>query len=618
MAVPNPDPLKQRQAMAAGTGGSRPVPLSSSGAGYPGGAANVASNRPIPLKPRSDDELPDADDDDEPEEESDELREIIKNAPAWLVSTVFHMVLLIVLGLLVIGTGVQQTGLEVEAGYTEDLGKQLEAPSDLLTGTELEAAAPDPVVTTQDLPPVEDPLVAPLAIKDLALTPSVTGPVVADSSPVGAGIGLALSGRNVGSRAGLLAKYGGTKGTEAAVELGLAWLAKQQRQDGSWSLSGPYSDGTRSENSSAATAMALLAFQGHGDTHRTGNYKKTVADGWKALLKMQQKDGRFAGQMSEPIQMLYAHGQCTIAICELYGMTSDSAFRAPAVRAIEYAVSAQDKKGGGWRYIPGQDSDTSVSGWFMMALQSARMAKLPVPDATLQNLSRYLDSASLDEGRRYGYWQLSNSSPAMCAEGLLCRQYLGWKRDDPRLVEGAADLLTKPVTYELTGEVDVYYWYYMTQVAHHMEGEIWEKWNSVMRREIPDHQVKSGPEAGSWDPLNDKWGYAGGRLYVTCLSIYNLEVYYRHLPIYAGYSAIENLPAVPAGGLPDGDEPATDDKQKPADGTTPAEADKTQSKDGPPEAKQDRASTKDAANAQERNDDPPGNKPAELPLDVQP
>ena len=43
---------------------------------------------------------------------------------------------------------------------------------------------------------------------------------------------------------------------------------------------------------------------------------------------------------------------------------------------------------------------------------------------------------------------------------------------------------------------------------------------------------KNGPEAGSWDPTQDAWGYAGGRLYVTCLSAYMLEVYYRHLPIY--------------------------------------------------------------------------------------
>jgi hypothetical protein len=65
-----------------------------------------------------------------------------------------------------------------------------------------------------------------------------------------------------------------------------------------------------------------------------------------------------------------------------------------------------------------------------------------------------------------------------------------------------------------------------------MEGEAWQQWNSVMRQLLPERQEKRGSEKGSWDPINDRWGDAGGRLYVTCLSLYVLEVYYRHLPIY--------------------------------------------------------------------------------------
>ncbi len=124
----------------------------------------------------------------------------------------------------------------------------------------------------------------------------------------------------------------------------------------------------------------------------------------------------------------------------------------------------------------------------------------------------------------------------MTAEGLLCRQYLGWPRNDERLVAGADYLLRNRLNYH---DRDVYYWYYATQVLHHMEGTHWDEWNKVMRQEIPSRQVKSGREAGSWDPGGenpDRWGNPqrgeGGRLYVTCLSTYMLEVYYRHLPIY--------------------------------------------------------------------------------------
>jgi hypothetical protein len=65
-----------------------------------------------------------------------------------------------------------------------------------------------------------------------------------------------------------------------------------------------------------------------------------------------------------------------------------------------------------------------------------------------------------------------------------------------------------------------------------MESRHWRTWNEVMRVALPENQVREGRERGSWDPRGDRWGDSGGRLFVTCLSVYMLEVYYRHLPIY--------------------------------------------------------------------------------------
>jgi hypothetical protein len=65
-----------------------------------------------------------------------------------------------------------------------------------------------------------------------------------------------------------------------------------------------------------------------------------------------------------------------------------------------------------------------------------------------------------------------------------------------------------------------------------MDGKEWDQWNAVMRQAVPTAQIKSGDEKGSWSPSDDRWGGHAGRLYTTCLSIYMLEVYYRHLPLY--------------------------------------------------------------------------------------
>ena len=311
------------------------------------------------------------------------------------------------------------------------------------------------------------------------------------------------------------------------MDKGLVWLAKQQRSDGFWSLLGPYPDGAGEENLAAATALALLAFQGHGTTPRSGTHHEVVKKGWDALLKLQSRDGNFAAGTTLH-QQLYAQAQCTIAVCELYGMTRDSLYRSPAELALKYALKAQDPVGGGWRYTPGLDSDTSVTGWFVMALQTARMANLEVPQEALDKVSRFLDSVATPDGK-YAYTVGTFSTPAVTAEGLLCREYLGWKQNDQRLIDGVGALNSNRVNYS-SADRDVYYWYYATQACHHMEGEIWEQWNAVMRQEVPSHQVQNGSQAGSWSPHGDKWGNTGGRLYVSCLSIYMLEVYYRHLP----------------------------------------------------------------------------------------
>src|SRR5690606_52027 len=100
-------------------------------------------------------------------------------------------------------------------------------------------------------------------------------------------------------------------------------------------------------------------------------------------------EGQFIGAGLPMQHQLYAHSQCTIALCELYGMTQDPAFRKPAQKALEFCAKAQDPQQGGWRYVPGIDSDLSVTGWFLMALQSAKMANLEVPEKVLSDASKF-------------------------------------------------------------------------------------------------------------------------------------------------------------------------------------------------------------------------------------
>ena len=463
----------------------------------------------------------DEEDGEEDEEEAELTSDVLKGSPPWLVSLFVHAALLIVLALIVFTTQAESR-IEMEVVYAETEGEQLEDDS-------LDMFSPDPMdleepIFSKDMIEVADPLAAPPDIPTVSDAQFNTSAIEAPS------VGLALSGREKGAKAALLAAYGGTARTEAAVGSALEWLKKQQRSDGSWSLVGPYTQPAVNENRPAATAMALLAFQGAGNTHLKGKYKTQVAKGSQALLQMMDADGTFF--LKEGVSRnhkLYTQAQCTIALCELFGMTKDPKLKPKAQLALDYAARIQSPSGG-WRYQPRGDSDTSVTGWFVMALQSGLMAsELTVKNETLNNVTKYLDAAQLESGARYAYQPGEGPTLAMTAEGLLCRQYLGWPKSNSSLRRGVDFLLANNIN---SSQRDVYYWYYATQVLHHMGGDDWDQWNNEMRQLLPSTQIDSGPEKGSWSSDRDAWGGHGGRLYTTCLCTFMLEVYYRHLPIY--------------------------------------------------------------------------------------
>ena len=462
-----------------------------------------------------------------PDAEEEDPETVAKSMPSWLVSTVMHLVLLLILALISspAGSGIGRVLLEL--GFTEQKSDEVELAEFTIetpveVGEELESnEVPIEVDVMQVFETVE-------AVSDAEVAPAIVG-----VGPQEFDIAVPMfNGRTGAMKKALLSIYGGTPETENAVALGLEWLAKNQRSDGSWSMRGPYADGATSENKSAATAMAMLAFLGDGNTHEGGKYKGNVEKGMKFLVRLQARDG-FMAKDAHSHQRMYAQAQATIVLCELYGMTKDSWLRPKAQLAVEFAEQAQSPEGG-WRYQPRFDSDTSVTGWFVMGLKSGESAGLDVNASVLRKVSGYLDTVSdFDEyssGAGYAYQPGGRPSPAMTAEGLLCRQYLGWQRNHPPMRKGIeALMLDAPFSLR---DADVYYWYYATQTLHHFGGAYWREWNNEMKVQLPKAQTKAGKERGSWSPQRDAWGQNAGRLYTTCLSIYCLEVYYRHMPLY--------------------------------------------------------------------------------------
>lgn len=347
--------------------------------------------------------------------------------------------------------------------------------------------------------------------------------------------------------------------TEAAIDLGLEFLARHQLPDGNWSLAGFDLDApeqlTLLDSDTAATGLALLAFQGAGYNHREFKYAHQVDLGIKWLIENQSENGGLyvpSNQKSDNACRLYSHGIAALALTESYGMTQDERLKDPAQKAIDYIVKSQDSRKGGWRYFdtPGKKSaDTSVSGWMMMALQSGRLAGLEFKNDTLGSVEDWLDVASDPDNEslyRYNPYAVDSkgvsrnlgrqATASMTSVGLLMRIYSGWHRNDPRVLAGADFLLNNQLPDDSTSlKRDSYYWYYATQVLKHVGGTRWETWNAKLRPLLIRSQVKTGELAGSWHPykpIPDRWGAFGGRIYVTTMNLLSLEVRHRMLPLY--------------------------------------------------------------------------------------
>ena len=368
--------------------------------------------------------------------------------------------------------------------------------------------------------------------------------------------------RDAGRRAQAARKFGSTPNTERAVEMGLDYFARHQFPDGHWSLDElpegiKYDDPGlgQMKSDSAATGLALLTYLGAGYTHLDDKHRTVVNRGVDWLVRNQMPNGDlFSKTKGTKYTWLYSHAIAAMALCEAYGMTQDPELREPARKAVDFIVKTQHRTRGGWRYAldtngVSTETDTSVSGWMLMALKSAQMAGLDVPDEALERVGGWLDSARAKrQAGRYIYnphadrskpEQLDGLAPslAMTSEAMLMRMYLGRKREDSELIEGAKYIENN--LPQLGTRVDpkrnCYYWYYATQAMFQMRGESWTAWNDQLRPLAEATQTQTGGQAGSWHParpVKDRWGQEGGRHYVTALHLLMLEVYYRHLPLF--------------------------------------------------------------------------------------
>jgi len=425
----------------------------------------------------------------------------------------------------------------------------------------------------------------------------------------------ARAGDHTGKGDGLQGRAAGpTQKSEAAVRAGQLWLIRHEQHEGEfgyWAADkmknvcdekggccpagGPE---FTSQYNEGLTGLSLLAFFGSGqdddsviyvvDTLRkTKNYFGAgvikPALKWLRARQDAHKDGRFSDDGH-----IYNEALATFAMCEAYGLTHRKQWGECAQKGVDFLVASQRMNPSGtglwgWRYEPRawiegpegkaaypdpkeyaakvHEADISATTWVVMALKSAELVGLKVPEASMKGAMDFVSYVTLKDGRAAYMDPLQIGRKingegdefmfhptTLDALGMCVRTFVEKNLDDPILEKAAALIINDLPAVAMKGGkdstgpkdnklgVDYYYWYYASLALHQYDGpgspkqsnKYWKKWNeSLINTLLPLQDESNTCGRGGW-PTPDRWSFAGGPIYRTAINVLTLEVYYRY------------------------------------------------------------------------------------------
>lgn len=470
--------------------------------------------------------------------------------PAWLISMIIHMVLVLLLALITANSGLRGTTDTISLDWTSPAEQGLSTIETAVSDPVPDSAASDSTTTDQTEPAdaevsVNDQvaatqieIVSPRSIDSTATVFPTVDSVLGYRPSVS--LETNFSGGRLGDRsdAGRAAavESGATTGeAEDAMALALRWIAEHQHIDGGWSFrladeEGPCHGQCRNpiinlEDSplprTAATGLAMLAFMGAGNTHKTGPYSENVRRGIY-YLRSQAREMSLGTDLQNG--SMYGHGIATLALAEAYVLTSDPDL-VDLLKGTTFFCSGAQHTSGGWGYMPGSPPDITLTGWQIVALKTAEQRGIKIPTQVFPNAKKYIGTLADETRIRYGY-KTPEPKLSTTAIGVLLQLYFGMLPGQTEIREAL-----NWIASEGPSQTNVYYNYYAMLAMHHSRHQESMRFAKTLRDHLIATQEKSGHERGSWH-FEDRYGSVGGRLYTTAMCALILQTPYRYIPLY--------------------------------------------------------------------------------------
>ncbi len=335
----------------------------------------------------------------------------------------------------------------------------------------------------------------------------------------------------------------------AAVDRGLAFLARTQAKDGSWEqlvgykLNSDYETlDNRQQPHVGVSALCCIALLAGGHLPDRGKYGGTLTKGLDYVLSCAQDDG----QLMDNGTRMYSHAFATLFLAEIYGMSNNPAVKNVLQRSVNLIVDSQNAEGG-WRYRPfARESDMSITVCQVLALRSARNVGIHVPATTIRNAQNYVYRSAVrsnergrfrpfrgqggygDDGGSFRY-QLKPQTRAtfpLTAAGVTTL-YAAGEYESP-IIKDALDYLDRELfafnDQNDHGHYFFYYGHYYAVQAYYVTGG--PQWRRYFT-EVKSRLLRMQRPDGSWP--ND---VGPGPAFGTAVASLILQIPLQYLPIF--------------------------------------------------------------------------------------
>lgn len=333
---------------------------------------------------------------------------------------------------------------------------------------------------------------------------------------------LALLGDARGQLAGVSSRDPIPRDIREIYERGANYLASTQLEDGSWSSSGQ-------DSGPGVTGLALMVWLASGEDPNFGRYHLHIKRAVRSILNAQDTNTGYLGPS------MYHHGFAMLALAEAYGAVDESQLWAGQPQekrrsigqalelAVRCAITSQRKNAyGGWRYSPdASDADTSVSGAVLVGLLAARNAGIEVPDAVIDRAINYYKSMTSDSGHVAYSGGLGGFDESLARTAIAALVFAVARRKDLPQYKATINYLTERLQNPPQSHYLSYTRYYQAQALFQGDVAAWEKWNTLLVRELKASQLQDGSFPAQYGVAAD-----------TSLNLLALAVNFRYLPIY--------------------------------------------------------------------------------------